>query len=389
MDSKKPIRVCVMTTHSFTIATLCKGILLDLSRKGFEVTIVVGDDEYTNLPKEHFGDLVPVIIPMKRLPSPWADLKSLLGLTAFFLRNRFDIVHISTPKASLLGSIAARLTFNGKVMFVYRRCIYELKTGMARKAYLLVDKLICALSDVVLPISRQIEGFLVADGVCPPAKIRMIGEGSSNGVDTIHFSPTAERMAAGAALRQEFGIPAEAPVVLFLGRLCSEKGVDLIPPIFRQVKAAHPDAHLVVVGPHDVRDPISADSRAFFETEPSVHMCGFAQETAPYYAMATVFLFPSYFEGFGNVLLEAASLEVPSVAFRVPGVEEAVADGVSGILVEKGDVDGAAAAINRFLAEPGWHRQIGRQARQRAVESFERTRIWAAIEDVMHKLAGR
>jgi glycosyltransferase involved in cell wall biosynthesis len=384
-----PIRLCVVCTHSLTLATLYKGLFPYLAARGFDIDVIVGDTEYTEFAPEDFGPIRPIVIPMVRLPSPAADFRSLLGFVGHFSRHRYDVVHVSTPKASLTVTLARAMTGGGPVVFVYRRCVYELMTGLKRTAYLNVDRLICALSTLVVPISRQLERFLVDERVAPRAKVRLIGAGSSNGVDTDHFDLTPQAEQAAEALRQELGIPADAPVLLFLGRVCSEKGVDLLRPVFDQVRAAIPGVHMVVAGPDDDRDPIAAETAAFFAADPAIHRIGFVSDTAPLYALSSVFVFPSYFEGFGNVLLEAAAMQRVSVAFDVPGVSEAVQDGVSGRLVASGDAPAMSHAVIDLLQNPAERTAMQDRARTRVVELFSRTRILAEIETMLRGLARR
>lgn len=380
-------RACFVCTHSLTLATLYKGLFPHLHSLGWEVDVVVGDREYNEFPEEDFGVLKPHVIRMERLPSPMADLVGLSRFISFFIRNRYDVIHVSTPKASLLASIAAVITFNGRVVFVYRRCVYELMSGFKRQIYLSIDRLISRLSTVVVPISRQLATFLREAKICPSEKLVLIGAGSSNGLDTRRFKITPETLAAGAALRRKLGIPEAVPVILFIGRVCGEKGVNLLPPIFERIRAQQPEAHLIVVGPDDRRDPASAETAQYFAESPFVHRIGYVERTESFYSLCTVFLFPSFFEGFGNVLLEAAGMERASVGFRVPGVEEAVADGISGLLVDKGDIEGAAAAVLRLIANPAERRSFELRARKRVEEQFERTRIWTEIETLMRRLA--
>lgn len=383
----KSRRACFVCTHSLTLATLYKGLFPYLHSLGWEIDVIVGDHEYSQFPEEHFGVLKPHVIPMRRLPSPAADAIGLLRFINFFTHNRYDVIHISTPKASLLASIAAAATFNGRVMFVYRRCVYELMNGLKRTIYLNVDRLISRFSTAVVPISRQLDVFLREARICPPEKLVLLGSGSSNGLDTQRFKITPETLAAGDTLRQNLGIPNGALVVLFIGRVCGEKGVDLLPPIFERVRATRPDAHLVVVGPDDQRDPASDDTVRYFAESPFVHRVGYVEKTEDFYALCTIFLFPSFFEGFGNVLLEAAGMERASVGFRVPGVEEAIANGVTGLLVEKGDVAGASEAVLRLLTNPAERREFELRARKRVVDEFDRARVWKEIETLMHRLA--
>lgn len=388
-NSGDRVRICFVCTHSLTLATLYKGLFPYLSSKNFDIDVIVGDREYTDFPEKDFGVIAPHIIPMRRLPSPVADLMGLARFTMFFASNRYDVIHISTPKASLLASIAARATGNGRVVFVYRRCVYELMQGLKRALYLNLDRLICALSKTVVPISRQLERFLVNEKVCAPEKVRLLGSGSSNGVDVERFSPTDANAQAGEKLRRELNIPDGAPVLLFLGRVCSEKGVDLLKPVFEQVLAKFPDVHLVVAGPDDQRDPISDEAMRCFTQHPSARRIGFVKDPEPYYAMASVFVFPSFFEGFGNVLLEAAGMERVSVAFDVPGVQEAVANGDSGVLVASRDVDGMANAVLQLLGDAESRRAMELRARERVVRLFSRRFVWKEIEALLREAIKR
>ena len=383
------IRLCVVCTHSLTLATLYKGLFPYLSARGFDIDVIVGDHEYTEFAPEDFGPIRPIVIPMVRLPSPAADLKSLLGFIRHFARHRYDVVHVSTPKASLTATLARTLTGGGPTVFVYRRCVYELMTGLKRMAYMNVDRVICALSTLVVPISRQLERFLIDERIAPPDKVRLIGAGSSNGVDTVRFDLTPDVRQAAKTLREDLGIPARAPVLLFVGRVCSEKGVDLLPAVFDRVRAAVPDVHMIVAGPDDDRDPISPGTAAAFAADTAIHRIGFVSDTGPLYALSSVFVFPSYFEGFGNVLLEAAAMQRVSVAFDVPGVQEAVQDGVSGRLVPSGDAPAMARAVIDLLEDPDGREAMQTRARSRVVDLFSRERVLAEIETLLRGLVRR
>jgi glycosyltransferase involved in cell wall biosynthesis len=371
-------RICVICTHSFTLETLYKGLFPFLQKHDYDVHVVVGDREYSSFEVAHFGHFSISIIPMRRLPSP-RDLISLVQLVRFFRRNRFDVIHLSTPKASLLGAIAARLTGAGGIVFVNRRRVYELMSGWKRRIYANVDRMTCSLSHAVIPVSQEMGRQLIEEKICNRRRIRFIGNGSSNGIDTERFVLDDDARAAGAALRKELKIPADAQTLLYLGRVCHEKGVEHLVPVFRRVKQSFPNAHLLLAGPDDPRDPIDPNAARAIAGDLQIHRIGFVQDPRPLFAAADVFVFPSLFEGVPNVLLESAAMEVPAVGFDVPGVREALEHDVSGLLVPRADESGMAEALTELLGDHGRRSRLGQQGRDRVIQLFSREKVWHGL----------
>lgn len=387
MTEGNGLRICFVCTHSLTLATLYKGLFPYLLSKGWDVTAIVGDNEYSQFPEKHFGNVQPVIIPMKRLPSPKDDIVGLYRFYRHFREHDYDVVHVSTPKASLLASIARRLTGKRGVIFVYRRCVYELMRGLKRQIYMFTDRLTAACSDKVVPISRQLLDFLGAQNITSERKLLLLGHGSSNGVDVDRFAPSAAITAQARQLMADLKLDPNRPILLFLGRVCSEKGVDVLPDVVEHVRRAHPGAQLVVAGPDDVRDPVSERTRSWIERDPDARRLGYVSDPASLFALCTVFVFPSYFEGFGNVLLEAASASKVSVAFDVPGVQEAVEHGVSGLLVPSGSAAAMGDAIIGLLDNPTKLASMEAQALDRVRRLFRRETIWAELNALFQRVA--
>jgi glycosyltransferase involved in cell wall biosynthesis len=381
------MRLLVTCTHSLTLATLYKGLFPFLATNGISVDVVIGDREYEFAGKPDYAGVTIHVIPMRRTPSPGADLIALVRWVWFLAFHRYDAIHVSTPKASLLAGVAARLTFNGPVVFVYRRRVYELMGGAKKRFYVWIDRVIAVCARVVVPISAELGRQLQADGIAGPKKIRLLGTGSSNGIDADHFTRDAAADLAGAALRRELDIPASAPLLLFLGRVCSEKGVDDLKDVFERVVEARADVYLLVAGPDDARDPIAAETLAFFAGHPHVRRLGFVSDTKPLYAAADMFVFPSFFEGFGNVLLEAASMGRPAIGYDVSGVREAVSAGETGFLVPRGDTGAMADRALVLLGDPALAAQMGAAGRARVDALFRRDLIWREILALLRDMA--
>jgi len=382
----RPIRICFMCTHSFTLATLYKGLFPYLAGHGYEIEAIVGDNEYQNFDPKHFGEFKLNVVPMRRMPHPLKDLVALVRLFRLFRAGKFDVIHVSTPKAALLGSIAGHLS-GAPVVFVYRRCVYEMMTGFKRWFYLQNDRITSAFSNIVVPISQQIRSFLRQERIVGENKLRLIGSGSSNGIDIKRFRPDKIALEETAKLRASLNIAEGVPILLFLGRVCSEKGVNLLPRVLERVHERHPQAVLIVAGPDDARDPASDEALAAFSNHSNIRRIGFVADPSPLYALCDLFLFPSFFEGFGNVLLEAAAHERPAIGFDVPGVQEAIAHQESGILVAKNDVDAMADAATVLLSDAASRRAMGIAARARVEREFANEVIWTELDRIFRGLS--
>lgn len=383
--NQQPIRICFICTHSLTLATLYKGLFPYLGRQGYKIDVVVGDREYTDFDPRHFGTIHPHIVPMSRMPHPLKDPVALFRMFRFLKAGKFDIVHVSTPKAALLGSIAGKAA-GARVIFVYRRCVYELMSGFKRWLFRENDRITCTFSDLVLPISNQIRTFLLEERVSPMSKIRMIGSGSSNGIDVNRFNPRNVTAAQTAELRASLSISPDAPILLFLGRVSGEKGVDLLPELLERVRHRHPETVMIVAGPEDKRDPPSERTREIFATHEAIRRIGYVADPSPFFALCDLFVFPSYFEGFGNVLLEAAAHERVAIGFDVPGVQEAIAHRESGILVASGDVAAMSEEAIALFADPEALHAMALRARARVENQFSNEVIWAELDRTFRDL---
>ncbi|BDG02291.1 glycosyltransferase family 4 protein [Anaeromyxobacter oryzae] len=322
-----------------------------------------------------FGEAEGVVVhavPMTRRITPVQDLRSVWRTWRTLRAIRPQIVHAHTPKGGLVGMIAAALAGTPVRIYHIRGLPLVTATGLRRRLLWLAERLSCTLAHRVLAVSNSMRALAIAEGLCPPEKIAVLLSGSGNGVDARgRFRPVD--VAARRAVRERHGIPADALVVGFLGRLVREKGIVELSNAWRVVREREPRVRLLLVGQEDATDPLPAGLEAALRSDPRVHVVGgvpFPEVPAVYGAVDVVAL-PTYREGFSNVALEAAAMGVPIVASRVPGCTDAVRDGETGTLVPPRDAAALAAALARYLADPELRARHGAAARRWVMAEFQ------------------
>jgi glycosyltransferase involved in cell wall biosynthesis len=343
---------------------------------------------------ERFGETqaVPVsAVPMERRITPVADLKALAELVRLVRRIRPSVVHAHTPKGGLLGVIAATLA--GVPVRVYHMRGLPLMgaAGLRRRLLWWTERVACALADEVLCVSHSLRNAAIEEGLCPPARLRVLAGGSGNGVDAQRrFNPELVGRQVGEAERKRLGIPTSSTVVGFVGRIVRDKGIVELAEAWKAIRSEHPDARLLLVGPFEPQDPVPPETEAFLRDDPRVLLAGADWNTPPLYAAMDAVVLPTYREGFPNVPLEAAAMGLPVVATRVPGCVDAVADGETGILVPPRDAAALASALRTYLGDPALRRRHGEAGRVRVCREFRQEVIWESLyREYLRLLRGR
>lgn len=365
-------RIVVVVTAP-TSADFYAGQLAALREAGAEVAFVSSPSEAVARQCEAEGArFVP--LAMERGPSPWRDARALAKLTLALRQLRPDVVNAGTPKAGLLGMIAARAIRVPVRVHTLHGLRYEAASGARRRALWAAQRASCAAATHVVCVSaslrrRAIDTALIHDGV-------VIGDGSVNGVDTEHFCCDATAAAEGHALRTRLAVPDDALVVGYLGRLSRDKGMRELAAAWAQVRGGK--RKLLIAGDVDPTDPPDAATLASLQAH--AVLLGHADPRA-FLAAIDVLVLPTYREGFPTVALEAAAMELPVLASRATGCVDAVVEGVTGDLVPIGDADALAVALERYLEDPPLRRRHGLAGRERAVTRFARARVHALTVD--------
>lgn len=324
-------------------------------------------------------------IPMEREFRPFEDMVSLWRLYRTMRTARPEVVDVSTPKAGLLGSVAAVLAGVPCRVYTMRGLRLETTAGFKRAALWATEWIACWCSHRVVCASPSLRARAVGLNLVSPAKARILEKGSG-GVDARRFSLSTRSLRETEDLRGTLGIPRDVPVVGYVGRLVKDKGIRELVEAFQRLRATYPTLRLLLVGDFEPGDPVEPEVRRYIEVGPSIVRPGVVGDTAPYYPLMDVLALPTYREGFPGVPMEAQASGVPVVTTTATGAVDSILDGVTGLLVPVGDAIALANAISKLLADPVLRVHMGNAGRARVERDFRVEAIWSAMADLYRDL---
>ena len=377
----------IKLVHVVTVPVTLKHLLLDqmlyMMKKGLQVVAVSSPGPILEELKSQ--DRIEVYgVPMNRSISPFADLMALWRLFRLFRKIRPSIVHGSTAKGAALAMVAATLAHVPVRLYTVRGLMTETRSGASRYLLKAVERLTCVLAHRVFPVSRSVEKALVEQGLCSPRKMHLVGQGSSNGVDAQgRFNPSRINQSERKTLIGKLGIPDNAFVIGFVGRIVRDKGIEELVQAWRRIRDRH-NCFLIVIGRPEAQDPVSSAALEVLRNDPRIVTVPTVENTQmpTYYDIMDLLVLPTYREGFPNVVLEAAAMEVPTVATKVTGCVDAVKDRETGVLVAARNSLALADAIEAYLGDKERRLKHGRAARKRVLRDFQQPALW---DDLYHE----
>jgi glycosyltransferase involved in cell wall biosynthesis len=293
-------------------------------------------------------------------------------------RERFDVVHTHTPKAGLLGQLAARIAGVPIVAnTLHGFYFHDDMKPVPRRFYIWMERVAAKCSDTILSQNREDMATAIAERIASPEQLKWLG----NGIDVARFDRRSLPESSLEDLRREIDIDSKAPVIGFVGRLVEEKGILDLLDAAKKVLTAIPNAQFLIVGPYDEEktDALRPDVAERYGVSEQCHFVGMRHDMPELYALMDVLVLPSYREGFPRAPMEASAMSVPAVVTDIRGCREAVEHGVNGLLFPVGDSDALAQAIVELLCDEERRAKMGAAGRRIAEERFDEQKVFDRV----------
>ncbi len=362
------LRMVIGVTSAQTCLVL-SGRLRALREARFDVTLVSAPGELLTQRAQEEG-VAAHPVAMRRGIAPFADLRSFCALLLLLLRVRPAITDFSTPKAGLLGNLAAWVARVPHRVYTLRGLKLESAGGTKRRLLLWAERLSASCAHVVLCNSESLRLAALVLRIAPEEKLRILGDGSSNGVDTVRFSP------GPSLVRASLNIPNEDLVLGFAGRMTRDKGIPELLMAFDAILLREPACWLLLVGWFDAaEDALEARWRGWIAEHPRVRHTGYVPDVAPYYQAMDVLVLPTHREGFPNVVLEASASGIPVITTESTGARDAVLAEVTGLLIPPGNYAAIAEASLELLGDAAKRKRMGDAGRAWVVERYSQGRV--------------
>lgn len=377
---KKLIRI---TTVPISFKVLLKGQLRFMASNGFDVKGVSSEGEELREIHENEG-IVMEAINMSRKITPFQDLKSLWEMWNFLRKEKPQIVHTHTPKAGIIGMLAARLAGVPHRLHTVAGLPLMEATGIKRKILNFVEKLTYSSATRVYPNSKGLYDFILQNNFTQSNKLKIIANGSSNGINTAFFSPAQVSEIEKVALREKLNIQPDDFVFVFVGRIVSDKGINELIKAFSQLQTAENNEQigiklLLVGGLESDLDPLNPETLAEINQNRDIISVGFQQDVRPFFAISDALAFPSYREGFPNVVMQAGAMGLPSIVSDINGCNEIIVEGENGLIIPSKNVEKLKEKMLTLARDKNLYIKLKENSRRMIENRYEQSVVWKAL----------
>jgi glycosyltransferase involved in cell wall biosynthesis len=319
-------------------------------------------------------------IEMTRKITPLQDLISVIKLYLFLKKTKPFIVHTHTPKAGIVGMLASKLAgIPNRLHTVAGMPLLE-QSGLKRVLLNFVEKLTYSCATNVYPNSFKMKDIIIENDYCPTSKLKVLGNGSSNGIDTTYFDPTIYSEEFKGNLRIELGIHPSDFVFIFVGRIVSDKGINELIAAFLSIQAQRQEVKLLLVGPFEQElDPLDKETLYQISTNKSIISVGYQLDVRPYFAIADALVFPSYREGFPNVVMQAGAMDLPCIVTDINGCNEIIEDKKNGYIIPVKNSKAIEESMLYFLNNKEQYLFFRENSRSMILSRFDQKMMWESI----------
>lgn len=360
-----------ITTVSLSLEALLKGQLSYLNNYFELVGIASGEKKLQEV--EQREGIRTIEVKMQRNISLWADLKSLFVLIKVIAKENPYIVHANTPKGSLLAMVAAWICRVPHRIYTVTGLRFETTTGRFRFVLITMEKITCWCATKVIPEGEGVKKTLLREKITKKP-LQKILNGNINGIDLDYFKSTLVVADEAVALRSK------AFTFCFVGRMVKDKGTNELVRAFAKLYKQQPQVRLLLVGPMEQHlDPLEEEVLTLINTHPAINYAGSKKDIRPYLAASDALAFPSYREGFPNVVMQAGAMGLPSIVTDINGCNEIIIEGVNGIIIPPKDEEALYKAMKYFIENKEMVAEMAAHARPLIASRYEQKMVWEAI----------
>jgi glycosyltransferase involved in cell wall biosynthesis len=361
-----------ISTVPMSLDTFCKGQLKMLSQH-FEVVAVSSPEKELEIVGKREG-VRTVAIPMERHISVFKDVLSLLRMIRLFMKERPTIVHSMTPKAGLVSMIAAWITRVPVRMHTYTGLVFPTATGLTQKILILMDRILCFCATYINPegegVKRDLQRFHITK-----KPLHIIANGNVRGIDLDYYCRTEEVMAKAADIQDE-----RVFTFCFVGRVVGDKGINELVTAFDRLSKQSSNLRLILVGRMETElDPLNPVTLEIIKNNSRIKFSGAQTDVRPFMAASDALVFPSYREGFPNVVLEAGAMGLPSIVTDINGSNEIIIEGRNGVIIPPRDDNALYYAMKHFVEHPDVVKEMAVNSREMVASRYEQKMIWQAL----------
>lgn len=362
-------------TIGMSLNIFCKGLLRELKNEGYEVVALSSPD--TDLEELGRREGVHTVgVPMERHISVFKDLVSLVRIVRVFAKEKPYMVHSMTPKAGLLCMMAAWMARVPVRVHTFTGLVWPTATGLSRKILMLTDKITCLCATHVVPEGEGVKQDLQRCITKKPMKV--LGYGNVMGVDLEYWKRSEVNERQGVS---------DGVTFVFVGRIVRDKGMNELVPAFVRLNKEYPDTRLVLVGPYeDGLDPVMPETKRMIDENGAIEAVGSQQDVRPFYEKADVLVFPSYREGFPNVVIEAGAMGLPSIVTDINGSREIIVNEENGIIIPSKNENRLYEAMAWMVEHPQERRQMAERARPMVAERFDQNFVRGCLKDYYREI---
>ena len=367
---KKIIRI---STVPLSLDLLLKGQLKKLS-ESYEVIAVSSPGEGLKVVAQREG-VQTRAISMERRISPFKDIISLFNLIQLFRKEKPWMVHSLTPKAGLLAMTAAWLCRIPVRIHLFTGLVFPTTKGFKKRILIITDKITCLFATHIQPEGKGVQQDLIRYNITKKP-LNIIGNGNINGIDLSYFNRSLDVMKEANKIRKE-----DLTTFCFVGRLVGDKGIRELIESFQLLYNENKNVRLLLIGSEEPEyDPLPSKILEIIKQHPAINWEGWQSYIRPYLAASDVFVFPSYREGFPNVVIQAGAMELPCIVTNINGCNEIIKNGINGIIIPSKDIDALYQSM-KITSDSKIRQTMASNARNMIAERYEQQYVWRKLEE--------